>query len=93
MSIGLPAWTRPYFSSSSSGQLTSGGSGGGGLVLLLLPLALLLVGGQGLELQGVDAALAGHLVAQQGVDQTVAGGLHLGVEGVRDDDQPRPRAC
>jgi len=52
---------------------------------------LLLFGRERLKLQGVDAALDGHLVAQQGIDHAVTGGGHLGLEGVRDDDQSRGR--
>jgi hypothetical protein len=33
----------------------------------------------------MDAALGGHLLAQERVDHSVAGGLHLGLESVRGD--------
>lgn len=69
-----------------SGRGLSGFLGGGVLFLLLL-LARLLVGGEGAQLEGVDAALLGHFVVQQGVDHPVAGGLHLGVEGIGSDDE------
>ncbi len=59
-----------------------GGCFGGGVVVLFLLLPGLLLGRQGAQLEGVDAALLGHLVAQQGVNHAVAGGLHLGLEGV-----------
>lgn len=65
------------------------GLGGLGLGLggLLRLLPLLLFRRQGLELEGVDAALASHLLAEEGVDHAVAGGLHLGAEGLGDDDE------
>jgi hypothetical protein len=72
----------------SSFTLGLGGGGGSGL-LGLEPLALLLVRGQGAQLEGVDAALAVHLVLEEGVDHAVAGGLHLGLESVGDDDESR----
>lgn len=69
-----------------SDVLGSGGSlfgllGSGVLVFFLL-LPLLFVWGEGAQLEGVDTAFLGHLVAQQGVDHSVAGRLHLGLEGV-----------
>lgn len=73
--------TLPVPSSACSGLLVLGG----GLGLGLLPL--LLLGRQGPQLEGVDAALAVHLVPEEGVDHAVAGGLHLGLEGVGDDDE------
>lgn len=56
-------------------------------LLLLQHLALLFLGGQGLELEGVDATFAGHFVAEEGVDHSMAGGLHLGLEDVGCDDE------
>lgn len=56
-------------------------------LLLLQHLALLFLGGQGLELEGVDAAFAGHFVAEEGVDHSMAGGLHFGLEDVGCDDE------
>ena len=50
-----------------------------------------LLGGDGAQLQGVDAALGGHLVLEQGVDHAVAGGPHLGTEGVGRDDEAEVR--
>jgi hypothetical protein len=35
----------------------------------------------------VDAALAGHFLGEEGVDHPVPGGLALGLELVRDDDE------
>lgn len=64
---------------------------GGGLVLELLLLPGLLLGGEGAELKGVDAALLSHFVAQKSINHPVAGGLHLGVEGVRCDDEAKVR--
>lgn len=58
---------------------------------LLLLLAPLLLGRQRPQLQGVDAALLGHLVAQQGVDHAMPRGLHLGGEDVGDDDEAEVR--
>lgn len=65
------------------------GRGGGSGSLGLGPLALLLVRSQGAQLEGVDAALAVHLVLEEGVYHAVAGGLQLGLEGVGDDDESR----
>lgn len=62
-------------------------------IVLLLLLALLLVGCHGSKLEGVDAALLGHLVAEEGVDHAVAGGLHLGGEGVGGDDEAMRVGC
>jgi hypothetical protein len=62
----------------------------GRLLLLLLPLLLLhflLLRSQGAQLEGVDATFAGHFLVEEGIDHAVAGGLHLGLEGIRDDDQ------
>jgi len=39
----------------------------------------------------VDAAVARHLVLEQRVDHAVAGGLHLGGEGGRRDDEAEVR--
>lgn len=39
----------------------------------------------------MDAAVGGHLVAQQAVDEAVAGGLHLGPEGGGRDDEAEVR--
>lgn len=43
------------------------------------------------QLEGMDAALLGHLVLEELVDQAVARGLHLGLESVRGDDEPEVR--
>lgn len=61
-----------------------GSLGLGGLLGLL---SLFLFGSEGLELKGVDPTLAGHLLAQEGVDHTVAGGLHLGPERLGGNDK------
>lgn len=55
----------------------------------LEPLALLFLWGQSAELQGVDATIPVQLFTEQGVDHTVAGGLHLGAESVGDDDESK----
>lgn len=64
----------------------SSGGAGSGFVFLLLPLAGFFLGSHGAQLEGVDAVLLGHLIAEKGVDHAVTGRLHLGVESVRGDD-------
>lgn len=59
-----------------------------GLLLLLL---LLLLGREGPQLERVDAVVPAHLVPEERVDHPVAGGLHLGAEGIGGDDQPGSR--
>lgn len=66
-------------------SFSSGGTGSG-FVFLLLPLAGFFLGSHGAQLEGVDAVLLGHLIAEKGVDHAVTGRLHLGVESVRGDD-------
>lgn len=36
----------------------------------------------------MDTTLEGHLISQEGVDHAMPGGLHLGGESIRSDDQP-----
>lgn len=60
-----------------------------GFLFRLLPF--LLLGRQGPQLQGVDAALGGHLVAQEAVHEAVTRGLHLGPEGLGCDDEAEVR--
>lgn len=59
------------------------------LLFLLQPLPLVLLGRHGLELQGVDSTLLGHLVLEQRVYGPVAGGLVLGAELLRRHDEPK----
>jgi len=69
-------------------SFSSGGTGSG-FVFLLLPLAGFFLGSHGAQLEGVDAVLLGHLIAEKGVDHAVTGRLHLGVESVRGDDHAK----
>lgn len=69
-------------------RFSSGGTGSG-FVFLLLPLAGFFLGSHGAQLEGVDAVLLGHLIAEKGVDHAVTGRLHLGVEGVGGDDHAK----
>lgn len=56
-------------------------------LLLLLFLGLLLDWCQCAELQGMNAPFLCHLVSQQSVHHSVSSRVHLGVKGIRGDDQ------